>query len=172
MGFIKEFMRSIGFKTPSMARRINYKINTMVKKFGYDSVITQDLMSNIITTVPPENIVYKDGVPQIRKPINLAKKGIDLSDLDRMKGYGDYKREYEKSYEQYKFDVEFETEKPLPIETFISKMYSVDEIMDKVKFVSSFGASGDSENLALDIMRNPIKTYTDLFRVGDLLGVV
>lgn len=156
---------------PSSVRRINEKIRSYVDKFGYDSSMAQDLMSETIINIPDENLRYVNGVPQIAKPLDLAKKGVDLTDLEEIPTYGELKTLYADRYEKYAAQQDFFNEPADTINDFIDYMKTFDNlIVDKIKYVYGREEQTDNEREALTIMRMSHKTYDDLFKVNRLLS--
>lgn len=177
MGILRNYkeyrQRKIFYK--SEVDRLNYKADTLTAKFGYDSPIVQDYYSDILTIVPEKYIRYKNGVPHIMKPSKLAKEGIDLTDLTKVKGYAEVKKDYEERYNEYlkeeEFDIEFREDKtpPVSIDSFIRGMMSISDMLNMIKAISGSGARTENEERALDVMKHPLKSYGDLLRVTEML---
>ena len=152
------------------ARVINSRTDNLVNTYGFDSPIAQDAMTNIMDAVPAENIKFVNGVPHIIKPAKLSKAGVDLKPVKQeIKTVKEVRKEEEENYQRYKEEKEFDDEEPLDIDDFIVKKSEINELQSKIKQISGDPGAFENGEEILKILKQPIKTYDDMFNVLDLI---
>lgn len=154
----------------SAVRRFNYRMNTLVDKFGADSNIVQNVVSTVDVFFP-DNYRYKDGAVQLSTPseiYNNPEMSQALETLDKnVKSWGQYKREAEKSYSEYAEQAEFFKEPVVPIEDFISVQFNIGAALD---WMYSSDSAEAVEALEIMQQKGQRKTYSELTKVLDLFS--
>jgi hypothetical protein len=152
----------------SAVRRINDRIITLSKKLGSNSDIVSNLASKM-EVLFPDNIRYKNGIPQLYSPSSLYKDeeyNTDLETFDKeFKTWGMYKKEYEPRYEKYREEQEFFKKEPVSQSEFIQQQERLPQAL-----VYMYSSKTDEASEALEIMRikHRRKTYDELNKVTEL----
>jgi hypothetical protein len=152
----------------SAVRRINDRINTLSKKLGSDSDIVNNLASRI-EVLFPDNIRYKNGIPQLYQPSSLYKDveyNTDLETFDKeFKTWGMYKKEYENRYKKYQEEQEFFRKEPVTQAEFIQQQERLPQAL-----VYMYSSNTEEASKAIEIMRTKYrrKTYDELNNATEL----
>ena len=149
----------------SAVRRINYRLETLSKHFGNDNPIVSNYQSQL-DVLFPDNYRLKDGTPQLTMPSEIYKNSELNETLESFEGqvasWGDYKSQYENSYNKYTSEQEFFKEDTINIEDFITTMENLDTVFTKYE-------SSQFPDEALEILTRQHKSYNDLNKVSAIL---
>ena len=152
----------------SAVRRINDRIKTLSEKLGSNSDIVSNLASKIEVAFP-ENVRYKNGVPQLYSPSTLFKDeeyNTELETFDKeFKTWGMYKKEYENRYKKYEEQQNFFREEAVSQAEFIQQQERLPEAL-----VYMYSSQTDEASKAIEIMRikGRRKTYDELNKATEL----
>lgn len=154
----------------SATNRINDRLKTVADRLGTESKVYKDMVNLVHVNIPESNLRYnKDGIIQISKPATLYKdtdihKAVDKMDKGGIETWGDYRSQYEESYERAKQQT---GESDLSIEDFINVEESLPSAISTL-----YDKSGSEENQkkAEAILHKSHKTYEELSEVVKLMG--
>ena len=152
----------------SAVRRVNERIRTLSKHFGSTSPIVDDITAKI-DVILRDNYRFKDGLPQVILPSDIYgdyEKMQALKELDEgIKTWGQYRKQYNDAYKQYKEEQEFFNEDVSSMGDYIKTMESLTDALRDI-------ASEQLPDEALQILRTKGKrnTYAELSKVADILS--
>jgi hypothetical protein len=172
-------------KMQTAVQTVNRRLKTLADTFGTESNFYQNEVAKLDAQVPTENIVYKDGVFQLRQPKKLAQSGVDsdfLKTLIRTKA--DIKTEYRYGYDKLEEDFEwyknladensgldrqlFEDGVKEPTDVY-KYAESISNLLDKdtLKIISDKAKAGDSDaDVILYNMKKGTKSYLELWQMA------
>lgn len=155
-------------KVQGQARRINDRLKNLVDKLGADSPLVENIISKMDMFFP-DNLSYKNGIPQIARPAQLAKTSETrdmLAGLEKdTPKWGDIRKRYESSYEAFKKEESFFGKPPSLTEYIKINM----ELPEALLYHYSNFQSENSEK-AINIMKRTgrRKSYAELSKVISL----
>jgi hypothetical protein len=137
----------------SAVRRINDRVATISKNLGNDSVVVGNIASKL-EVMFPQNVRYKDGVPQIYQPSELFKDSYqneDLEYLDKtLNTWSQIKKSYSQSYVEYVKQRMSEYKVPEPLTSFIKVQEQI-----PLALTYMYSVKNEETDRAIAIMKNP-----------------
>lgn len=154
----------------SAVRRINDRLQKLTEHFGSSSKIVQNAISELDVALG-DNLRYKDGVAQLHTPSEIYKdedmnRALESADKS-LKTWGEYRKEYEKGYTEYKEQGDFLGDEVASIEDYINTMSDLSSALEWL-----YPSDTDGKKQAVEIMRikGRKKTYAELIKVINLVN--
>jgi len=155
----------------SAVRRINDRLQKLTGHFGSSSRIVQNAISELDVLLG-DNLRYKDGVAQLHTPSEIYKdedmnRALESADKN-IKTWGEYRKEYEKGYTEYKEQAEFFGDEVAKIGDYINTMEDLSNALEWL-----YPADTDGKKQAIKIMqtKDRRKTYAELSKVINLVNM-
>lgn len=149
----------------SAVRRVNDRIKTLSEKFGTNSALINNIASKY-EVIFGNNMVYKNGVPQLVKPSEIFDdeymSQVLQSEDKLLRTWGSYRKQYEREYFDYA-DEQGASDK-LSMPDFIQTMQNLSGALRDVP-----SDTIPSDALKILQIKDRKKSYAELIEVANIL---